>query len=99
LLDESAEGIDLRNTNKRRDVGGRAWHYMIDQIIDSERQEIKKLRFLRQNTNDCESLQVIADLQEGKMIRVIELEQLYDYREPIEKKARNEIEPLFPNCE
>lgn len=54
---------------------------MIDQLIASEKADLEDLRTLRRRINDPELLKIITEIYERKTIRVIELTQLYHYRD------------------
>lgn len=72
----------------RREVGKVWWKSVINELLDSEKEDLEALRILRRKVTDAESLGIIAGLLERKAERVIELNLLLRYRDS-EKEAKN----------
>lgn len=66
-------------TLKQRGAGKASWKRVIDNLIASEREDMKDLATLRRRVNDPELLKLIAEMMERKTIRVMELNDLYHY--------------------
>lgn len=74
--------ISMTTVLARRGVGRAAWKRVIDNLIASEKEDLKDLAILRRLlANNKEGQELIAQMQERKTVRVIELTQLYHYRE------------------
>lgn len=73
---------------QRRKVGEVWWKSVLNQLIDSEKEDLEDLRILRRKLSDTESLRIVAALFDRKAERVIELTLLLRYRDK-EKEASN----------
>jgi hypothetical protein len=82
----SASGADAAIS--RREVGKVWWKSVINELLDSEKEDLEALRILRRKVTDAESLGIIAGLLERKAERVIELNLLLRYRDA-EKEAKS----------
>lgn len=70
----------------RRGVGKAAWNRVIENLIFSEKEDLKDLARLRAKFSlDAEAQRIIAEMQERKTIRIIELNDLLHYDD---KKTR-----------
>lgn len=68
------------NTLKRRGVGKAGWKRVIDNLIFSEKEDMKDMATLRRLLgNNPEGLKLIAEMMERKAIRVMELNDLLRY--------------------
>lgn len=65
----------------RREVGKVAWRGVINDLIDSEREDLDALKILRSRLSDTDSLRLVGGLLERKAERVIELTLLLRYRD------------------
>lgn len=65
----------------RREVGKVAWKNVINELLDSEKEDLEDLRTLRRKVSDAELLRIIGGLLERKTERVIELTLLLRYKE------------------
>jgi hypothetical protein len=65
----------------RREVGKVAWRNVINELLDSEKEDLCDLKMLRRKLTDAESLKLVAALLERKTERVIELTLLLRYKE------------------
>lgn len=75
---------------KRRPVGKGAWKLTINELLESERSDLAKLRRLRSKFgSDAEALGILIELYEGKTERLISLQELMHYREPSEGVSVN----------
>lgn len=64
----------------RRGVGKAMWKRMIDELIASEKEDLKDLQALRNRmSGDPQAMRLIAALQERKTERVIQLNELLRY--------------------
>lgn len=54
---------------------------MINDLIESERQDMRELRELRDKTRDLDTMRLICTLLERKTDRVIELHELLRYKD------------------
>lgn len=67
---------------KRRQVGKREWKLSIQEILESERSDLARLRRLRgKYANDAETQRLVAELCDEKSERVIKLNELLHYGE------------------
>lgn len=73
------EATPMTNTLRRRGVGKAAWRRVIDNLIASEKEDMRDLSTLRRKIKDPELLEIIAAMQERKTLRVIELTELLHY--------------------
>lgn len=73
--------VKQRTTLKRRLAGGSKWRDMLDEIIASEKADLREMRELRDRTRDYDILRLLTVLYERKMERVTELMTLYEYRD------------------
>jgi hypothetical protein len=70
---------------------------VIDEIIASEREDMRDLATLRRLLHASnEGQQIIAQMLDRKATRMDELNTLYHYREAKAAKPQPEEEPLFP---
>ena len=70
----------------RRGVGKAAWRNVIENLIFSEREDLKDLQRLQTKLGaDPEAMKILQDMQARKTIRIIELNDLMHYRD---KEAR-----------
>lgn len=76
-------------TLKQRGAGKASWKRVIDNLIASEREDMKDLATLRRKVNDPDLLRIIAEMMERKAIRVMELNDLYHYGDK-SSSARND---------
>lgn len=84
------------STIQRRGVGRTEWKRVIDEIIASEREDMRDMAILRRLLHgNAEGQQLIAQMQERKTRRVDELNSLYHYKEA-KAKDKPEEEPLYP---
>jgi hypothetical protein len=68
------------NAISRRGVGKAVWKRVIENLIISEKEDIKDMAILRRLLgNNVEGLKLLAEMQERKTIRVIELNDLLHY--------------------
>ena len=58
-----------------------AWRNVINELLDSEKEDLCDLKMLRRKLTDAESLKLVAALLERKSERVIELTLLLRYKE------------------
>jgi hypothetical protein len=65
----------------RREVGKVAWRNVINELLDSEKEDLCDLKALRRKLTDADSLKLVAALLERKTERVIELTLLLRYKE------------------
>lgn len=83
----------------RREVGKVAWRNMLDQLIDSEKEDLEDLKALRRRLSDAECLRLVSGLLERKVERIIELNGLLHYRDKdsaTTSKPAVKEEPLYP---
>lgn len=66
---------------KRRQVGKREWKNMIQEVLDSEKADLLRLRKLRVKHRDAETQELISELTEALAERVIKLTELYHYKD------------------
>lgn len=72
----------------RREVGKVAWKSVLNELIDSEKEDIEDLKALRRRLmTDPESLRLVGSLLERKVERVIELNLLLRYRDKEKEMA------------
>lgn len=86
------------STIQRRGVGRTEWRNVIDEIIASERADMRDLARLRQLLGkDPEAMALLMLLQERKSIRMDDLNTLYHYKEAkAPKETKPAEEPLYP---
>ncbi|MCC6454156.1 MAG: hypothetical protein IT328_04385 [Caldilineaceae bacterium] len=65
----------------RRQVGKREWKNDLQEVLDSEDDDLPTLRTLRRRVTDGESIRLISELFERKTVRVMTLNKLYRYGE------------------
>lgn len=65
----------------RRGVGKVVWRSVINDLIESERQDLRELREMRDRTRDLDMMRLLCTLLERKTERVIELNELLRYRD------------------
>lgn len=70
-----------QRTLKKRLAGGSWWRNMIDDLIASEKADLRELREMRDRTRDLDMMRLLTVLYDRKIERVLELRRLYDYRE------------------
>ena len=70
----------------RREVGKVAWRNVINDLVDSEREDLEDLRVLRRRLTNAEDLRLVAQLFDRKAERVIELTILLRYRDREKEK-------------
>lgn len=76
----AARTIPITNAISRRGVGKARWRSVIDELIASEREDLKDLQALRNRlSNDSQALKLIAAIQERKTERVCQLNELLRY--------------------
>jgi hypothetical protein len=77
------QNIEDTSTNaiSRRQVGKVWWKSVLNELIDSEKEDLEDLRILRRKLSDAESLRIVAGLLERKTERVIELTLLLRYKD------------------
>lgn len=64
----------------RRGVGKAAWRQVIENLIYSEKEDLKDLAILQSKlANDKDALRLLNDMQARKTIRIIELNELLRY--------------------
>lgn len=73
--------VSATSALSRRKVGEVAWRSVINDLIDSEKEDLEDLRILRRKLNDVDSLRIVAALFDRKAERVIELTLLLRYRD------------------
>jgi hypothetical protein len=71
----------------RRIVGKVAWKSMLQELIDSEREDLADLKALLRRVTDKDSMRLISSLYERKTERVIELNLLLRYRDREKEEA------------
>jgi hypothetical protein len=81
MFTDTCIDISPIGTLKQRGAGKAAWRRVIDNIIASEKEDMKDLATLRRKVNDPELLKIIAEMLERKAIRVMELTDLYHYKD------------------
>lgn len=85
------------STIQRRGVGRSEWKRVIDEIIASEREDMRDLATLRRLLHaSTEGQQLIAQMLDRKAIRMDELNTLYHYKEAKAVKPKTDEEPLYP---
>ena len=79
FTDGVAEPVSLL---QRRGAGKAGWKRVIENLIQSEKEDLQDLRTLRRLlTNNPEGLRILAEMAERKTIRVIELNDLLHYKD------------------
>lgn len=73
----------------RREVGKVAWRSMINDLLDSEKEDLEDLRILRRKVSGEELQRIIGALLERKIERVLELELLLRYRDVKKEDCAN----------
>ena len=82
----------------RREVGKVAWRNVLNEMIDSEKEDLEDLKALRRRLTDPESLRLVGGLLERKVERIIELNGLLHYRDKDSAASKPvKEEPLYPN--
>lgn len=76
----------------RREVGKVAWKSVLNELIDSEKDDLADLKALRRRSTDPESIRLISGLLERKIERVIELNLLLRYRDKEKERLLSEDE-------
>lgn len=69
----------------RREVGKVAWRSVINDLLDSEKEDLEDLRILRRKVSGEELQRIIGGLLERKIERVLELELLLRYKEKVQE--------------
>lgn len=96
-----ADDIAVKNTPitdalSRRGVGKVAWRNVLDILISSEKEDLRDLAILRHMvSNNPQGLKLIAQMQERKSIRIVELNDLRHYREPSEKTSEKTSDKTY----
>lgn len=65
---------------------------MLNELLDSEKDDLEDLKALRRRLTDTVSLNLVSGLLERKVERVIELNLLLRYRDK-EKEETSEVQP------
>lgn len=73
--------VSPRTALKRRQAGGSWWRNMIDELIASEKADLREMRELRDRTRDLDTMRLLTVLYERKVERLFELGQLYEYKD------------------
>ena len=73
----------------RREVGKVAWRNVINELLDSEKEDLCDLKALRRKLTDADSLKLVAALLERKTERVIELTLLLRYKEKTQEASHD----------
>jgi hypothetical protein len=85
LFTDTTRANTATDAIRRRGVGKAAWRRVIENLIFSEKEDMKDLAALRRLLgNNAEAQRIIAEMQERKTIRVIELNDLLRYQEKSE---------------
>jgi hypothetical protein len=71
-------------------VGKVAWKSVINELLDSEKEDLCDLKALRRKLTDADSLKLVAALLERKTERVIELTLLLRYKEKTQEAANHD---------
>lgn len=80
--DTIAAPVSINKAIARRGVGKAAWRNVIENLIYSEKEDLKDLAVLQDKlANDKEALRLLNDLQARKTIRIIELHDLLRYQD------------------
>lgn len=97
MFTDTVTGSSVTNNLQRRVAGKVGWRRVLENIIASEREDMHALATLRRKTSDPELLRLIAEMQERKSIRIMELTQLFQYKDAgAAEKSMPPDEPLFP---
>lgn len=73
--------VSPRSALKRRLAGGSWWQNVIDELIASEKADLRELREIRDRTRDLDMMRLLTVLYDRKIERVMELGKLYEYRD------------------
>ena len=73
----------------RRQVGKVAWKSVINELLDSEKEDLCDLKALRRKLTDADSLKLVAALLERKAERVLELTLLLRYKEKTQEASHD----------
>jgi len=73
----------------RREVGKVAWKSVINELLDSEKEDLNDLKALRRKLTDADSLKLVAAILERKTERVMELTLLLRYRDKEKELTRD----------
>lgn len=80
FTDSPVRETSINSAIRRRGVGKAIWKQMIEELIASEKADLKDLAVLRRLLSSSnEGLRVIADLHARKTVRVDELNELLRY--------------------
>lgn len=85
--DLGEEEVELSAANpyaalQRRQVGKREWRAALTELLESESDDLVRLRSLRnRHSQDGETQRLVAELHESKTSRVLRLNELLHYRE------------------
>jgi hypothetical protein len=99
--DNTGIAISTLKTIRRRPVGRAAWRKTVEDLITSEKEDLKDMQKLRELlANDVKGLRLLAQMQERKTERIVELTQLLQYRSPEDRKRTVDAAPaeeeLYP---
>lgn len=75
---------------QRRKAGETWWKNVINDLIESEKDDLRELRDLRDRTRDMDTMRLICTLLARKTERVIELTQLLHYKDTDRQNGSNE---------
>lgn len=85
---------EVTNTLARRGVGKVAWRNVIENLIHSEKEDMEDMAVLRRLlANNGEGQKLIAQMQQRKAIRVIELTQLLHYKADAARSSKSSGAP------
>lgn len=90
------EETTAKNTDllQRRGVGKVLWRNVIDNLIYSEKEDLHDLAILRRlMAGNQEGQKLIAQMQERKTIRIVELNDLRHYRDTRVSQAKGNEAP------
>lgn len=73
---------------QRREAGKTWWRSVITDLIESEKDDLRELREMRDRTRDLDMMRLLCTLLERKTERVIELNELLRYRDKDSEAAR-----------
>ncbi len=85
---------NANNAVSRREVGKVWWRTVLNELIDSEKEDLDDLKALRRRLTDNESLRLVSSLLERKTERVIELNLLLRYRDKHKEELTDGQQPV-----
>lgn len=86
MFTDTYNGVSPISTLKQRGAGKAAWRRVIDNIIASEKEDMRDMAVLQREINDPKLLKIISDMLARKAIRVMELADLYHYKDGSREK-------------